>query len=155
MSKIIPGARFEPYAFLKTALNVKSKDGKTGNSDTIYLGGRLFGKAPGSIDYSMEFVKEAGNFADDVIDALGYVGGGGWKIPRAPRSLRVSSDYSYASGDSGAKDGHHQNFDYLYASQSMAYSISGQASWKNGSAQEFVGRAGIAELGLNSQFADG
>jgi hypothetical protein len=25
----------------------------------------------------------------------------------------------------------------------------------NGSAQEFVGRAGIAELGLNSQFADG
>jgi hypothetical protein len=24
-----------------------------------------------------------------------------------------------------------------------------------GSAQEFVGRAGIAELGLNSQFADG
>jgi hypothetical protein len=26
---------------------------------------------------------------------------------------------------------------------------------KEGSAQEFVGRAGIAELGLNSQFADG
>jgi hypothetical protein len=29
------------------------------------------------------------------------------------------------------------------------------ALWFSGSAQEFVGRAGIAELGLNSQFADG
>lgn len=29
------------------------------------------------------------------------------------------------------------------------------ADRKKGSAQEFVGRAGIAELGLNSQFADG
>jgi hypothetical protein len=33
--------------------------------------------------------------------------------------------------------------------------VNGILVFLSGSAQEFVGRAGIAELGLNSQFADG
>ena len=131
LSKVLKGATFEPYAFLKTAHSVKSKDGKTGNTDTVYLGGRLAGKAPGALDYSVEAVKEVGMYADDAINALGFVGGGGWTIPSAPWSVRLNSDYSFATGDSGATDGHHQSFDYLYGPQNPTASLTGQFSWKN------------------------
>ncbi len=85
LSKVLKGATLEPYAFMKTALKVKSKDGKTGNTDTIYLGGRLAGKAPGALDYSVEAVKEAGMYADDAINAFGFAGAGGWVLPGRPR----------------------------------------------------------------------
>jgi hypothetical protein len=61
---------------------------------------------------------------------LGIVAGGGWTIPTAPWKIRISSDYSYASGDSGVNDGHHQSFDYLYGPQSVS-SLTGQFAWKN------------------------
>ena len=111
LSKITPCASFEPVRSFEDGDEREKQGRKDRDSDTIYLGARLLGKAPGSIDYRKEAVKEAGNYADDVIDALGYVGGGGWTIPTAPLSLRVSGDYAYASGDSGAIDGHRQNFD--------------------------------------------
>ena len=130
LNKILPGASFEPFAFMKTALNVKSKDGKTGDTDTFYVGGRLIGKAPGAIDYSVEAVKEAGMYADDAIDAFGFIGGGGWTVPAAPWSIHLTSDYTFASGDSGVADGHHQNFDYLYGPQTVN-SLTGQFGWKN------------------------
>ena len=130
LNKVLRGATLEPFAFLKTALKVKSKDGKTGNTDTVYLGGRLAGKAPGALDYSVEAVKEVGMYADDAINAFGFVGAGGWAIPAAPWSVRLNSDYSFATGDSGAADGHHQSFDYLYGPQSIS-SLTGQFAWKN------------------------
>jgi hypothetical protein len=130
LDKVLKGATFEPYAFLKTALKVKSKDGRTGNTDTVYLGGRLAGKAPGAFDYSIEAVKEVGMYADDAINAFGFVGGGGWTVPSAPWSIRLNSDYAFATGDSGAVDGHHQSFDYLYGPQSIN-SLSQQIAWKN------------------------
>jgi Alginate export len=130
LDKVLRGAAFEPYAFLKTALKVKSKDGKIGNTDTVYLGGRLAGKAPGALDYSLEAVKEVGMYADDAINAFGFAGGGGWTIPTLPWSLRLNSDYAFATGDSGAIDGHHQSFDYLYGPQSIN-SLTQQFAWKN------------------------
>jgi hypothetical protein len=131
LSKVLKGATVEPYAFLKTALKVKSKDGKTGNTDTVYLGGRVAGKAPGALDYSVEAVKEVGMYADDAINAFGFVGAGGWTIPSAPWSVRINSDYSFATGDSGVTDGHHQSFDYLYGPQNPTASLTGQFAWKN------------------------
>jgi hypothetical protein len=130
LKSIIPGASLEPYLFLKTALNVKGKDGKLGHTDTIYLGGRLIGKMPGAIDYSVEAVKEVGMYAGDAIDAFGFVGGGGWTIPRLPWHIRPNSEYIFATGDSGVADGHHQAFDYLYGPQ-VVNSLTGQFAWKN------------------------
>ncbi len=131
LDKILRGATFEPYAFMKTALKVKSKDGKTGNTDTVYLGGRLAGKAPGGLDYTVEAVREAGMYADDAINAFGFVGGGGWMIHSVPWSVRLNSDYSFATGDSGVTDGHHPSFDYLYGPQNPTASLTGQFAWKN------------------------
>jgi hypothetical protein len=130
LSKVLKGASFEPYAFLKTAHNVKSKDGKTGNTDTVYLGGRLAGKVPKALDYSLEAVKEVGMYADDAINAFGFVGAAGWTIPAAPWSVRLNGDYAFATGDSGNVDGHHQSFDYLYGPQSVS-SLTGQFAWRN------------------------
>src|SRR5260370_38737631 len=131
LDKILRRATFEPYALMKTALKVKSKDGKAGNTDTVYLGGRLAGKAPDGLDYSVEAVKEAGMYADDVINAFGFVGGGGWMIHSVPWSVRLNSDYSFATGDSGVTDGHHPRFDYLYGPQNPTASLTGQFACKN------------------------
>ena len=109
---------------------MKSKNGKTGNTDTVYLGGRFAGKAPGALDYTVEAVKEVGMYADDAINAFGFAVGGGWTIPAVPWSVRLNSDYTFATGDSGVADGHHQSFDYLYSPQS-AYSLTQQFAWKN------------------------
>lgn len=76
LDKVLRAATLEPYAFLKTALKVKSKDGKTGNTDTVYLGGRLAGKAPRALDYTVEAVKEVGMYAGDAINAFGFAVGG-------------------------------------------------------------------------------
>jgi hypothetical protein len=129
--KLIPGASVEPYFMAKTALNVKGKDGVLGNADTLYLGGRVIGKLLGGVDYNVEGVREAGSYADDTVRAWGYVGGGGWTNGRLPWKLHFSSDFMYASGDSGIKDGRHESFDFLYGLQQPLASLTGLFSWRN------------------------
>jgi hypothetical protein len=129
--KLIPGATVEPYFMAKTALNVKSKDGKLGNADTLYAGFRVAGKAPRGIDYSFEGVREMGAYNNDAVRAWGYAGGAGWMLPWVPGKPHLSSDYLYGSGDSGVKDGRHQSFDYLYGSQQPITSLTGQFAWRN------------------------
>lgn len=124
------GASIEPYVMAKTAMNVKGKDGKLGDADTIYGGLRVFGKVR-AFDYSAEAVREGGSYGNDVVQALGWVAGAGWLIRNTLAKPHVSSDFSWASGDSGRKDGHHQSFDYLYGAQQPANSLAGQVAWRN------------------------
>ncbi len=134
IKSILPGASIEPYFMAKTQAGtdaVKSKDGQLGDADTLYAGMRLTGKLPGRFDYSFEGVREAGHYSHDVVDAWGYVAGGGWTINRSAWNPHVSSDYVWASGDSGKKDGFHQNFDCLYGLNQPLNSMTGQISWKN------------------------
>jgi len=129
--KLIPGASVEPYLMAKTALNVKGKDGVLGNADTIYMGGRIIGKVPAGFDYNFEGVREAGSYADDSVSAFGYVGGGGWTNTHLPWKLHFSSDYQFASGDSGLRDGRHESFDSLYGLQQPLTSLTGLFYWRN------------------------
>jgi hypothetical protein len=129
--KLIPGASVEPYLMAKTALNVKGKDGVLGDADTIYIGGRIIGKAPGGFGYNFEGLREAGSYADDTVSAWGYVGGGGWTDARLPWKLHFSSDYQVGSGDSGLKDGRHESFDTLYGLQQPTTSLTGLFNWRN------------------------
>ncbi len=130
LKKVLPGASIEPYVMAKTAMNVKSKDGKLGDADTIYGGLRVIGKLR-AFDYNAEAVREGGSYSRDVVQALGYVGGGGWLISDTLAKPHVSSDFSWASGDSGRKDGHHESFDYLYGAQQPVNSLTGQVAWRN------------------------
>ncbi|HLK19158.1 MAG TPA: alginate export family protein [Bryobacteraceae bacterium] len=129
--KLIPGASVEPYVFVKTALNVKSKDGAVGNADIVYAGGRVIGKIRKDFDYSVEAVREAGSYANDSMEAWGYIAGGGWTNARLPWKLHFSTEYAFASGDSGAKDGRHESFDILYGAQQPPTSLTGMFCWRN------------------------
>jgi len=132
--KILPGGSVEPYFIAKTqdgTDDVKSKDGHLGSADTLYGGLRVIGKLPGRFDYSVEGVKEVGHYSHDVVDALGWVAGGGWTVNDAPAKLHFSSDFVWASGDDGKKDGFHEAFDCLYGLNQPLNSMTGQISWKN------------------------
>jgi len=95
------------------------------------MGGRIIGKSKGGIDYTLEGVREAGNYANDTIRAWGYVAGGGWTVTPAFWKLHVGSDYLFASGDDGRKDGVHNQFDYLYGNNQPMDSLTGQFAWRN------------------------
>jgi len=131
---ILPGGSIEPYFMAKTQAgtdDVKSKDGHLGEADTLYAGTRLIGALPGRFDYSLEGVREAGHYSNDVVDAWGYVAGGGWTVNHSAFKPHISSDYVWASGDDGKKDGFHQAFDCMYGLNQPLNSMTGQVSWKN------------------------
>jgi hypothetical protein len=65
------------------------------------------------------------------VDAWGYAAGGGWTVNDSAWKPHVSSDYVWASGDDGKKDGFHQAFDYLYGLNQPLNSMTAQFSWKN------------------------
>jgi hypothetical protein len=129
--KLIPRASIEPYLMAKTQFSVKSKEGETGAADTLYAGGRMIGTTKGRLDYNFEGVREAGDYANDSIQAWGYLGGGGWTVSPSLWKLHVSSDYLFASGNDGKKDGIHDQFDYLYGANQPFNSLTGQFAWRN------------------------
>jgi len=134
LKKLLPGGSLEPYFMAKTQDGtdaVKSKDGHLGNADTLYAGARLIGKLPWRFDYHAEGVREAGNYSNDVVNAWGYVAGGGWTVSDADWMPHVSSDFVWASGDDGKKDGFHEAFDCMYGLNQPLNSMTGQVSWKN------------------------
>jgi hypothetical protein len=129
--KLIPNGSIEPYFFARTQVGVKDKQNIVGDADTLYSGLRLIGKLPGRFDYSAEGVRELGSYSHDAINAWGYVAGGGWTVMRSHWTPRLSSDFLYASGDSGKKDGFHQGFDCMYGLNQPLNSMTGQFSWHN------------------------
>ena len=131
LKKLIPGASIEPYLMAKTQCLVKGKEGASGGADTLYPGGRIIGTTPGRLDYTIEGVREAGSYANDSINAWGYIGGGGWTVAPSLGKLRVSSDFTFASGDDGKKDHVHDQFDFLYGSQQTPTSLTGLFAWRN------------------------
>jgi hypothetical protein len=131
LSKLIPHASVEPYLLAKTQMNVKGKDGTAGDGDTLYTGGRVIGTLPPAFDYSAEVVRELGSYANDAVRAWGCVAGGGWTLSHVAWKPHLNSDYIYASGDSGVKDGRHQSFDYLYGANQPNYGLTGQFGWRN------------------------
>jgi hypothetical protein len=108
-----------------------------------------------AFDYNAEAVREGGSYSKDVVQALGYVGGAGWLISDTPAKPHVSSDFSWASGDSGRKDGHHESFDYLYGSQQPLYSLTGQVAWRNiGDWRAGIDFAPFKKLTVKTDFRD-
>jgi hypothetical protein len=128
---LLPGASIEPYVMAKTDLGVKGKNGKLGNADGIYGGMRVIGKIRGGFDYNAEAVREGGGYADDTIQAFGYVAGGGWTAAKLPWKPHFNGDYLWASGDDNRKDGHRQMFDCMYGSNQPLNGLTGQFYWRN------------------------
>jgi hypothetical protein len=127
---LIPGASVEPYLIARTLDNVKSKDGQLGNMDTLALGLRVAGKLRG-IDYNVEPLHEFGSYSSDSLNANGLLAGLGWTISKTGWKPRVSSDYTYASGDDGQKNGSRETFDNMFGYNYPMNSLTGQFAWRN------------------------
>jgi hypothetical protein len=128
---ILPGASLEPYFIARTLEGVKSKDGQLGSMDTLAVGGRIVGKVFTALDYSFEAVHEYGSYSNDELDASGLLAGAGWMFGSSHWKPRLSSDYTYGSGDDGRKNGKRETFDNMFGYNFPMNSLTGQFGWRN------------------------
>lgn len=128
---LLPAASIEPYLVVKTQLSARGKDGLPGDAETFAFGARAIGKAPGRFDYSVEAVREAGNYSNDTLRAFGFIGAIGWTIANSGWRPHISAEYTYASGDDGRKDQHRESFDNMYGYNNPTNSLTGLFGWRN------------------------
>ena len=102
-----------------------------GDALVISPGARVFGTAPGRIDYTVEVVAQRGSYSSDKVRALGDSAVVGWTLFDAAVKPRLSVEYNYASGDATAKDGERNTFDQFYPSNHSYYGMIDQFGWKN------------------------
>jgi hypothetical protein len=128
---LIPGASLEPYFIARTYDDVKSKEGKVGNANTLAVGGRWIGTLPGRFDYNFEPMHEFGDYSNDHVDANALLTGVGWTVTRFGWKPRVSTDYEYASGDNAKKNDVRETFDNMYGFNQPMNSLTGAFGFKN------------------------
>jgi hypothetical protein len=129
--RVLPGMNIEPYVLFKQTLHIKSESGLAGDALVVSPGARVFGTAPGRLDYTLEVVGQRGSYSADTIRALGESFAAGWTVWRALFLPRVSVEYNYASGDPATKDGGRNTFDQFYPSNHGYYGMIDQFGWKN------------------------
>jgi hypothetical protein len=128
---LLPGASVEPYLIAHTSDNVKSKEGELGNADTLALGMRVAGKLPDRVDYNIEPLHEFGSYSSDRLDANGLLAGIGWVVTPNGWKPRLVSDYTYATGDNGEKNGTRETFDNMFGYNFPMNSLTGQFAFRN------------------------
>ena len=131
IQRILPGVNLETYVLFKQTLDVKSETGVLGNALLVSPGARVFGTAPGRIDYTLEAAVQRGSYSTDTIKGLGSSSVAGWTIVDSALKPRVSIEYNYASGDAANKDGGRNTFDQFYPSNHNYYGMLDQFGWKN------------------------
>jgi hypothetical protein len=128
---LLPGMTIEPYILCKQTLLVKSETGVVGNSLVSSPGARIAGKTPARFDYVAEVVEQWGSYSKDKVRAFGQSYVAGWTMADSDFKPRVSTEYSYASGDANPKDGVRGTFDQFYPSNHGYYGMIDQFGWKN------------------------
>ncbi|MDR3698777.1 MAG: alginate export family protein [Candidatus Sulfopaludibacter sp.] len=129
--RVLPSMDVEPYLLFKQTLLVKSETAIAGDGLVVSPGVRIFGKAPGRLDYTVEALLQRGSYSADTIvaGAMSYVAG--WTIRNTALQPRISLEYNYASGDGAGKDGRRETFDQLYPSNHGYYGMIDQFGWEN------------------------
>lgn len=129
--KAIPSAQLDAYVFWKTAPRVIGEFARVGDADTWTFGGRLNGKAPKYIDYTVEVAGQRGSFASDDIRAAAAHGRLGATFSKRVVVPKLRLEYNYASGDASPADNVRGTFDQLYPTGHDKYGIIDQVGWKN------------------------
>ena len=83
------------------------------------------------MDYDFTFVWQTGERGNDNIDAYGYHLLVGYKFKTAPWPLRVSTEFSYSSGDDDPTDGNCGTFDAMFGARDKMYGRMNLMHWKN------------------------
>jgi hypothetical protein len=130
LTRLIPQATVEPYAFWRVAPRVSAEAG-VGRLDSKTSGVRWAGKLPYATEYTAEMVMQRGSWGGDTVSAWA----GFWRIGRAfgqsqwRPTLRL--ELNHASGDKDPNDRRHGTFDVLYPTPHDKYGLADQVGWKN------------------------
>lgn len=108
---IAPSSTLEPFVLWRV---------KPGVSEQAY-GIRWKGQAAGSLDYSIEGIREVAHGGDKKIPAWGSTGGMGYRFATMHWRPRAFGEYDYASG----------TFDTMYPTAHDRFGISDQFGWQN------------------------
>ncbi|HZI50559.1 MAG TPA: alginate export family protein [Terriglobia bacterium] len=131
ITKLVPNATIEPYAFWRLARGTRTETGLPGKTDRRVYGGRFAGKLPANFDYSIEAVGQTGSVGTDTIRASASHATLGYTVASLKKKPRVVLEYNYASGDETPGDGRQQTFDQLYPTGHDKLGLSDQVGWKN------------------------
>jgi hypothetical protein len=128
---VVPKSTFQPYFLSKTLSHVESEEGRAGNANIYTAGFRWTGSLPAGFDYAAEMAKQMGHYSNDDVAAWAGDWIAGYTVARAPGKPRFSTEYDYATGDTGQGDGRVNTFDQLYPTNHSYYGIADMEGWRN------------------------
>jgi hypothetical protein len=131
ITKLIPNATIEPYAFWRLARGTRTEAGQPGKTDRKVYGGRFVGKLPANFDYNIEAVGQTGTVGTDTIRAAASHAALGYTLASVKKKPRIVLEYNYATGDETPGDGKQQTFDQLYPTGHDKLGLADQVGWKN------------------------
>jgi hypothetical protein len=86
---------------------------------------------PSHIDYQVELVREAGNYAVDNVEAWAGYGIGGYTLATVSLQPHFSIEYDYASGNPRPGGETYGTFDQLSPSNHNDYGVADLVGWQN------------------------
>ena len=132
LDHVLPGGVIEPYFFYRRNPLQKLESGALAHEHQGITGARLAGKLPLGFDYNSEVILERGSIGVDSVSAWASHLSFGYLLPfQRSHKWRALTEYNFASGDHNPKDGAHNTFDTIYASNHDKYGLSDQIGGKN------------------------
>jgi hypothetical protein len=131
ITKLVPNATIEPYAFWRLARGTRTEAGVAANTDRKVYGGRFVGKLPANFDYNIEAVGQVGTVGTDDVRASASHVALGYTLASVKNKPRIVLEYNYASGDETPGDAIQQTFDQLYPTGHDKLGLADQVGWKN------------------------
>jgi hypothetical protein len=129
-AKVIPQAAVEPYLFWRRDVNLRSELTTVGDLSQTTVGVRVAGKLPTRLDYGVEMAMQRGSLAADSVNAWA----GHWQLRESlpgRGTVKLTSEYNFATGDDNPTDGIRQTFDQLYPTGHDKLGLGDQVGWRN------------------------
>lgn len=125
---IVPKQVIEPYVFWRRSSGVRAELGGTAPLHQTTVGGRIAGKLPLTVDYSLEATIQGGSVGVDAVRASAVHALLGKTFGRTPRMF---AEYNYASGDGNRTDGVRETFGEGFLSGHDKLGLSDLVGWRN------------------------
>jgi hypothetical protein len=129
-ARLLPGGTVEPYVIYRRDVNLRSELGPFGSLQQATIGARTAGKLPLGLDYGVEMAMQRGSLAEDSISAWA----GHWQMRESlpgAGTVKLTSEYNFATGDKNPLDGTRATFDQLYPTGHDKLGLADQVGWRN------------------------
>lgn len=128
-TSLLPRTTIEPYFFWRGERDMPTGAGSTAALRLATTGVRWNGALPAGFDYGFETAIQSGSLGSDDVSAWAWHSQ--LRTPSFGPTIRVTSEYNYASGDDAAGDGRRNTFDQLYPTAHDKYGLADQVGWRN------------------------